>query len=123
MTMKATRNILHALVLAVLALAPYSCQTRTFADDCPIREAYDAAGMDVPYGEGQFPIDGNAVLAIIRQGVPANAGFEPATLVSLSDNEGRSCLLFFSKDRRYFMLENAIYRLTPRQAKRVNKLI
>jgi hypothetical protein len=123
MKMKPTQHIQRLLLAAVLAAGLCACRpATTFADRYPISEILDAASMDIP-AEGQYNIDGTAVLAIVNQAVPSNAGFKPTTMVSLFDSNAQSYVLYFSKDRRYFMLNDDTYRLTRRQAKRVNKLI
>ena len=121
--MKSARPILSLLVLAALAAALGACQGRTFADECPDWKIFSAAAIDIPESEGQIVVDGNAVLEAIRDGVPAGKAFTPTTLVSLFDERGDSYLLLFSGDRRYFQLDDQVWRLSRRQAKAVNKLI
>ena len=122
--MKPTQPILRLLLAAVLAAGLCACRpSTTFADHNPVKEVYDAAGMDIPDWEGQFPVDGNAVLAIIGQATPCGEEFTPTTLVTIFDNEGGSFLFFFSEDRRHFVINDTGWRLTRRQAERVNKLI
>ena len=121
--MKSARPILSLLVLAALAAALGACQGRTFADEYPAWKVFSAASIDVPESEGQIVVDGNAVLAAIRDGVPASTDFTPTTLVSIFDESGASYLLLFSADRRYFQIDNKVWRLSRRQAEAVNKLI
>ena len=122
--MKSSRHILHFLLAAVLAAGLCACRpSTTFGDHNRVKEVYEAAGMDVPDGEGQFPVDGKAVLDIIGQAAPCGEEFTPATLVTIFDNEGGSFLFFFSKDRRHFVIDETGWRLTRRQARAVNKLI
>jgi hypothetical protein len=118
--MKAARHILLSLfVLAALG----ACQSRTFADEYPAWNIFSAASIDIPESEGQIVVDGAAVLALIRDGVPASTNFTPTTLVSFFDESGASYLLLFSADRRYFQLDDKVWRLSRRQAEAVNKLI
>ena len=121
--MKSVRPILSLLVLAALAAALGACQGRTFADECPDWKIFSAAAIDIPESEGQIVVDGNAVLAIIRDALPASTAFTPTTLVSFFDESGASYLLLFSGDRRYFQLDDQVWRLSRRQAEAVNKLI
>lgn len=117
-------NILRLFLAAVLAAGLCACRpSTTFADHNPVKEVYDAAGMDVPDGEGQFPVDGSAVLAIIDKAVPSGEEFSPTTVVTIFDNNGGSFLFFFSKDRRHFVIDDTGWRLNRRQARAVNKLI
>lgn len=122
--MKSLVRILRVLLPAVLSTLLCACRpATTFAEQNPIPEIYDASGMDVPDGTDQFPVNGPAVMDIIRDAVPSGTGFTPSTMVTLFDNEGGSYLLFFSKDRRHFLLDDHGWRLTRRQARAVNKLI
>ena len=121
--MKSARHILSLLVLTALAAALSACQSRTFADEYSAWNIFSAASIDIPESEGQIVVDGAAVLAIIRDAVPAGTNITPTTLVSFFDESGASYLLLFSADRRYFQLDDKVWRLSRRQAEAVNKLI
>ena len=120
--MDSSRQILRALTLCLLTLWLCACQSTTFADHFSISEITGAASMDIP-PKGQIPVDGDAVLAIVRQAVPDGSAFTPTTVLSIFDDSGSSYLLFFSQDRRYFAVDGTGWRLTRRQASAVNKLI
>ena len=63
--MDSSRQILRALTLCLLTLWLCACQSTTFADHFSISEITGAASMDIP-PKGQIPVDGEAVLAIVR---------------------------------------------------------
>ena len=113
--MKSARHILSLLVLTALAAALSACQSRTFADEYSAWNIFSAASIDIPESEGQIVVDGSAVLEIIRDGVSANRNFTPTTLVSFFDESGASYLLLFSADRRYFQLDDKVWRRSRQQ--------
>lgn len=120
--MKSFRHILIPVILCAIALGLCACRSTTFAEHFSIRDIQSAASLDIP-AEGQYNVDGEAVLAVLNHATPDGSDFTPATLLTIFDGEGTSHMFYFSKDRRKFAFNGTGWRLTRRQARAVDKMI